>query len=89
MNLIQPIVLCFWAFAAIFLYCECSENISSRFDKIHTAICACDWYLFPVKIQKTLPTILITTEERVVIIGFGNIPFNRKTFKMVKYCLFY
>lgn len=73
----------FWAFCVIFLYCEFGSNVSGRFEEINEPIYGCDWYSFPVEEQKMLPFILLASQERVVIKGFGNFAFARDAFKKV------
>lgn len=51
--------------------------------ELNDEIYQCDWYLFPYHIQRMLPMILINTQQRVVLQGFGNIVFLRETFKEV------
>lgn len=83
MQLIQPIVLMFWSFSLIFLYCESGEFVSIRFDGINDSIFESDWHLLPHDFQKMLPIILNVTEKPVTISGFGNIALTRDTFKKV------
>lgn len=82
-ELINPIMIIFWAFATVFLYCEFGDNVSSRFDEINDAIYESNWHSLPVYTQKAVPIIMIAAQERVVINGFGNFPLTRDTFKLV------
>lgn len=52
------------------------EKISSRFDRL-------DWYLFPIGVKRLLPTILINTQEPIVIGCFGMMDGSRDQFKKV------
>lgn len=83
MELIQPIALSYLSFSAIFMYCEFGEHVTDRFDEINDALYECNWHLFPYKIQKMLPIIMIGIAKPVKISGFGNISFTRETLKMV------
>lgn len=42
-----------------------------------------DWYKFPLDIQRTLPTIMIVTQQPVVLKVFGDISCTREVFKNV------
>lgn len=52
----------FYAFLMIYLYCECGEQISNRFDEVADSFYQMNWYSFPIKMQKMIPTILIAAQ---------------------------
>lgn len=83
MNLFNPIVCCFWAFAGMFLYCESGERVTTRFDDIKSNIYQCDWHSFRIEVQKIMPLLMQSAQQPVFIAGFGNITFTRETFKKV------
>lgn len=72
-----------FSFGLVFLYCEMGQQIAVHFDKVDETILEMDWYLFPIKTQRMLPTILMVTQEPVQLQGFGNVPATRATFKGV------
>ena len=82
MGLIQPLTLMFWVFVITFVYCDSGEKISGGFEAVHDAIEECDWYRFPIEMQKMLLTIMIA-DELVVVNGFANVVLNRESFKKV------
>lgn len=85
MDLIVAMTLMFWSFVQIFLFCELGENLTSQFDKLNGIIFECEWYTFPIGIQKSLPIIMMGIRLPVVISGYGNIRCTRETFHKVKH----
>lgn len=80
---IRPLTLIFWSIAANFLLCTFGEQVSNQLDAITNAIYQCEWYLFPVEVQKMSLTAMTATQQPVIFCGFGNILLARNTFKMV------
>lgn len=70
-------------FGIIFLTCELSQRGSDIFVEINDEANTLDWYMFPDKIQRMLPTILIVTQQPVEFECFGSISCNRGSFKEV------
>lgn len=81
-NLVFIILLMFWSFVQIFVLCDSSERVTGRFDEIDMYN-QCDWYLFPMRIQRFLPTVIASTQQSVVLNALGYIPCKRETFKRV------
>lgn len=83
---LQLCVLAFWSLAEMFVFCETSERVIGRFDEIDIYN-QCDWYSFPIRVQRIIPIIVISTQQSVVLEAFGtrfgNIPFSRETFERV------
>lgn len=73
----------FWAFGSIFIACELCERVSNAYSEIDDAVNHINWHLFPIEIQKMLPTIIINTQKPIVFECFGSICFSRETFKNV------
>lgn len=83
MILITPVFVLFFAFVMVGLTCELCGRISYRFDEIDYIIKDFKWYLFPLKIRKTLPTIMINAQQAVYVECLGSIPCDRETLKKV------
>lgn len=79
------ISLVFWSFVQLFLICESSERITDRFDKIEIYM-LCDWYAFPLQTQRILPTVIVNTQEPVLLTAVGSLTCTRNTFKEVRLC---
>ena len=72
-----------YATGLAFLTCEFLQRISDAFEEIEDVTVQCDWYLFPDKIKRMLPTILINAQQPVEMKLFGNFSCNRDAFKKV------
>lgn len=73
----------FWSFAFVLFYCEFGERVSNAFEDIHDTIGQFEWYVFPIKTQKLLPTLLTVAKQQVSIEAFGNFACEREIFKRV------
>ena len=58
-------------------------RINRAFGEIEDEMYQMDWHLFPMKLQKMVPIILINAQQPVEFMGFGNFPANRETMKRV------
>lgn len=74
----------FYAFGIIFIMCELSERIVNAFGQINIVIDQFDWYLFPVKIKRILPVIMINQFQPISIEYFGSFSCSREAFKKVR-----
>lgn len=84
MILIVPAFELISAFSLVFLICEFAGRLAYQFDNINNIINQFKWYLFPLKIRKILPTILINSQQPVYLECIGSIPCDRETLKKVK-----
>lgn len=66
-----------------FAFVELGQRITNAFDDIDETIGQFDWYLFPIGVQKMLPTILIHAQKPVTLDCFGKISCLRESFKKV------
>lgn len=73
-----------YVFGTVYIICEIGERASESFEEIADEIQALDWYLFPLKIQKILPAMMVVAQQLVPLECFGNIFCNRETFKNVR-----
>lgn len=72
-----------WAYGQIFLLCFFGEHLSNSFDDLSIDIFHCEWYTFPVKSQRYLSIMLLSSQTSVSIRGFGSTVCSRDSFKMV------
>lgn len=82
--MMRLILLTFWSFVQIFVFCDMSEYVTSHFNEIDFYN-KCDWYSFPTVIRHLMPTLIVNTQQPVVVKGFGNISCTRETFKRVTF----
>lgn len=81
------------AFATAFVSCEmgqqltntCSDKIGDVFDRI-------DWYLYPLDVQRILPTAILYVQQPIEVKFFGSFSCNREVFlrvsiKIYKLCI--
>lgn len=71
--LISLFCVMFWSFSLVFFLCEFGENISGEFDELNGVIYQCNWHLCPIEVQNKLPIILISTQDPIILSGFGNV----------------
>lgn len=81
--LIQAMFFGILSISLVFATCEIGHRLESTFSEINGAICKLQWYLYPIKIQRTLGPMLIYTQTPVVIEFFGSIACSREQFKKV------
>lgn len=70
-------------FIAIFLSCEIGQRLTNAFDEITGRFERLDWYLFPIRSQKLLPTITMNTHIPIVVKCFGVVEGSREQFERV------
>lgn len=88
MALIQTIFEAFWSIGGIFFYCEFGERLGQLFVTVDDAIYQLDWYLFPAKIKRMLPTLIVNVQQPTEIECFGSISCCRDSFKQVSLALY-
>lgn len=82
--LLVTVLLIFYVNVAIGVGCEIGqqscdlfiEEINDKFDQI-------DWYLYPIEIRRTLPTVFVMAQKAVCLEFFGSMTASRDTFKKV------
>lgn len=77
------LTLTFWSVIQIFMFCEFGKCVTDLFDGIPNIIFESEWYTFPIEIQKILPTLMVASQQPVVIQGFANLQCTREAFKKV------
>lgn len=75
--------LFFCVFGLVFLSCEIGQRLTDTFDEIYRKFKKSAWYLFPIEVQRMLPTILIGVQETIVFDCFGILDISREQFKKV------
>lgn len=88
-NTIDPVTL--WSsiyhgcivLSLLFFTCEIGQQITDKFEEISYEFNQLDWYLFPIKVQQMLPTIMINAQEPFIIGCYGIFFNSREQFKLV------
>lgn len=83
MALLYRLVELFAALALVFIPCELDDRLCSEFDDINDIIDELDWHLFPLKMKKLLPMIMMNSQQPVGFKCFGSYLCNRETYKKV------
>lgn len=74
-----------YAFGVVFITCELGQRMADAFSEIDDEIDRLDWHLFPPEIQQLMPTIMMATQQEVLLECFGSINGTRETFKNVRF----
>lgn len=82
-ELIDTVVVVVFVFAWLFIYCECGDRLTNKFNWFHEKLCQCRWYKFKLEMQQSYSIALSCTQESVVIEGFLNVVCTREAFKRV------
>lgn len=72
-----------YAFGVLVVCCEICQRATQSFDECSDMVAQFDWHLFPVRIQRMMPTILHFTQQPIEIVCFGSTACNREIFKYV------
>lgn len=83
MELIRSLMLLSSTYLWIFGFCYFGEQVTSAFNDLHKTVYLCDWYSFPLKIRKFIPTILLNAQQPVHMRGFASFNCTLQTFKTV------
>lgn len=75
-------ILLFITVFQIFVFCETSERLTIVYNKIDFYN-DWDWFVFPIKIRRILPVIILNVQMPMKFNGFGNITCSRETFNKV------
>lgn len=49
-------------FGSVFLACEVGQRFTDLFEEINDILDRLNWYLFPNKLQRLLPTVLVNAQ---------------------------
>lgn len=85
-ELLFQLFLMVWSVVFVSLFCELGEMISKQYDEVDQQLFECNWYKFPVEIQRMLIIFTANTQQPVRILGYGNVLCTRDTLKKVNFC---
>ena len=83
-DTLVPLLQVVWSFVLIFCVCEFGETITSQFRMFNVELCHCNWYLFPIEVQRMLVIFMADVQQPTFIQGYGNTVCIREVFKKVK-----
>lgn len=84
--MVIPIFEMLWVFGLTLIYSEFGERVTNEFNEVDNMFCHLNWYSLPKDIQRMLTTVIISTQEPIVLRGFGNYSCTRGSFQNV--CFF-
>lgn len=80
----QSIFLFFGMFGTVFVVCEIGHQLTLlAFENIDYDFEQLDWYLFPIEVQRMLPSILIGVQKPIFVGCFGIVEASRDQFQKV------
>ncbi|XP_031634995.1 odorant receptor 94a-like [Contarinia nasturtii] len=80
---IQPLACLNVVLMWLFIYCYFGDELTNRFDVIQNKVYLCNWYLFPLNLQKCIPMIIFSMHKPIHLQGFGSSSCTRDTFKKI------
>lgn len=82
-DLCRTLFLTFWSIAFIFFLCECGERVTHQFETFNYELDKCNWYLYPMGMQRILIIVMTNSQQSMFIRGYGNLTCVRDAFKKV------
>lgn len=61
-----------YAFGLVLILCELGQQMTNVFDGIGDVMYQFNWYMFPMKVQRMLPLLLIISQQPVRLECFGS-----------------
>lgn len=83
MDIITTFSQFLWAFLSNFFYCEIGERVTRQFDLFDEELRRCDWYLFPIEMQRLILITMSGSQHPEIIRGYANSVCTRDAFKRV------
>lgn len=83
LEIVSAFTEMFWAFAFIFLLCDSGEMVTKQFDEFDEKLFQCDWYSFPIEIQRLYLNFNLISQHSTHIQGYGGVFCTRDNFKKV------
>lgn len=81
--MLRSIISIISALILIFYLCESGEMVTNQYKVLDFGLYQCDWYSFPIRMQRSLVVFMSYTQQPVMIQGFANVRCIRDTFKKV------
>lgn len=72
-----------YSFGVVFICCEIAQHASNAVDSFDMEIGQTDWYLYPIKMKKMLPMMMIMAQKPAQLKWFGSMAADRELFKKV------
>lgn len=82
-ELINTLFVVFYSFACHGILCTFGDLLTHQFNVFNDELCMCNWYLFPIDLQRMLLIFIINTQQPAIIHGFADTVCTRDAFKQV------
>lgn len=76
------------SFMTLFFFCMFGEMAKNQFNRFDEKLWQCDWYIFPMDVQKLLVTFMSCTQRPAILRGFAQTECTRNAFKTVNFNFF-
>lgn len=79
-------VVCYyisWIVTFDFVVCELGQWVTGRFETLSLELSLCNWYAFPIEMQRVYLNFLLDSQQPVEIQSYPGIVCSRDTFKKV------
>lgn len=78
------ILIAFWSFTLIFVFCMLGEIVTQQFNTFNEVLCRTDWYLLTSELKQMLVILMSIAQKPAYVHGYGNTIFTREAFKKVE-----
>lgn len=86
-ELVAPIDAILGSLLLVFLLCEFGGNVTKQYELFDDELWKCDWYLFPIELERKYVIFMSYTQQPAMIRGYGNVRCVRDSFKNVMTCI--
>lgn len=66
------------------VFCEFGQMVQTTFEMFDDELKRCQWYLFPLEMQRTYGIVMANSQRPTNIRGFGNMIRTREALKKVR-----
>lgn len=73
----------FFTITFFFIFCEFGSMMTYQFDTFNDDFNRCNWYLFPIKMQRMMVICIECIQQPPIIQGYANTVLTRDAFKQV------
>lgn len=81
--MVFTLIMMIVTFSTFFAMCEFGEMVRKQFEIFDMELCGCNWYTFPIELQKLLLAFLPCTQRLRTIQGYADTQCTRDAFKRV------
>lgn len=87
-SLVTSLIVALWVVVMIFLTCESGERLTNQYDIFEYEYDQCNWYSFPLEIQRTLPILISSHQRPAMVQGYAHTVCRRASCATVTFLRF-